>query len=68
MRKVFSTHQFDKGKGKNHIIFICDHASNLIPKCYLNLGLQKKLLKSHIAWDRRRFLRGNPICASLILF
>ncbi len=51
MRNVFSTHQYDKGKGKNHIIFICDHASNLIPKCYFNLGLQKKLLRSHIALD-----------------
>ena len=36
---------------KNKFFFICDHASNRIPKKYNNLGLSKEILESHIAWD-----------------
>jgi predicted N-formylglutamate amidohydrolase len=33
------------------LLFCCDHASNLIPKEYNQLGLNKSILKSHIAYD-----------------
>ncbi len=33
------------------IILICEHASNYIPPEYKNLGLEKKFLEKHIAWD-----------------
>ncbi len=33
------------------ILFCCDHASNLIPNQYKKLGLNKNILKSHIAYD-----------------
>ena len=51
MNKVFSINEFDNNKNKNHIIFICDHASNNIPISLHNLGLDKIALKSHISWD-----------------
>ena len=51
MKKVFEISEFDKKKSKNHIIFICDHASNNIPDEYMKLGLKKSILRTHIAWD-----------------
>ena len=33
------------------LLFCCDHASNLIPKKYNKLGLDKTVLNSHIAFD-----------------
>ena len=52
MKQVFKSNEFDRiKKHKNHIIFICDHASNHIPKNFFNLGLTKKDIVSHIAWD-----------------
>ena len=51
MNKVFAINEFDNKKKKNHIIFICDHASNNIPISFNNLGLDKIALKSHISWD-----------------
>lgn len=33
------------------VVLLCDHASNHIPQEYDNLGLDEKLLGSHIAWD-----------------
>ena len=33
------------------LLFCCDHASNLIPPEYKNLGLKKSMLKQHIAFD-----------------
>tara|TARA_Y100000816_G_scaffold266590_1_gene227262 strand:+ start:665 stop:1363 length:699 start_codon:yes stop_codon:yes gene_type:complete len=38
-------------KKKRRILFIADHASNYIPYSLKNLGLQKSLLNSHIAYD-----------------
>lgn len=38
-------------KGKGRCVIICDHASNLVPKALDNLGLSKKDLQKHIAWD-----------------
>lgn len=52
MKNVFLIKSFGKEQKKeNHIIFICDHATNLIPKELNSLGLESKFLKSHIAFD-----------------
>jgi len=52
MNDIFTIKEFKKkNRKKNHLIFICDHASNFIPSNYKNLGLKEKHLKSHIAFD-----------------
>ena len=51
MKDVFTTKTFENKNHKNHIIFICDHAKNKIPLKYNNLGLTKKEIESHIAYD-----------------
>jgi len=52
MNDIFTIKEFKKkNRKKNHLIFICDHASNFIPSDYNNLGLEEKHLKSHIAFD-----------------
>ena len=52
MTNVCFIKRFNKDKRcKNHIIFICDHATNKIPKEFSNLGLKKRNLESHIAFD-----------------
>ncbi len=51
MKKIFTAKEFDKKTDQKHLILICDHASNHIPKSYKNLGLSTKVLNSHIAWD-----------------
>lgn len=38
-------------RGSAKIILIADHASNRIPKSLNKLGLNDRLLSSHIAWD-----------------
>jgi predicted N-formylglutamate amidohydrolase len=37
--------------GRSPIVLICDHASNFIPRRFGDLGLGKRELESHIAWD-----------------
>jgi predicted N-formylglutamate amidohydrolase len=37
--------------GEAPLLLICDHASNYIPTELNNLGLNRKKLKQHIAWD-----------------
>lgn len=37
--------------GKNSLILIADHASNRVPRCLQQLGLDSGSLTSHIAWD-----------------
>ena len=52
MNKVFFHKEYHSKKNTNsHIIFICDHATNVIEKKYKNLGLKNKTIKTHIAWD-----------------
>ena len=52
MNKVFFHKEYDSKKNtSSHIIFICDHATNVIEKKYKNLGLKNKTIKTHIAWD-----------------
>ena len=36
---------------RHSILIVADHASNFIPDEYNNLGLSKKLIESHIAYD-----------------
>ena len=48
-------------KNKKRILLIADHASNYIPGPLKNLGLQKNLLNSHIAYD----LGVNELCLNL---
>ncbi len=38
-------------KKNTKILLICDHASNLIPSKYENLGLPMKLISEHISFD-----------------
>ncbi len=62
MNNIFTKKEFTLPlKKKNHIIFICDHASNKIPNIYYNLGLKKKILKSHISID----IGAKEFCVSL---
>ena len=51
MKNVFFTKEFANKNLKNHIVFICDHSTNYIPKKYNYLGLSRLKLKSHIAYD-----------------
>lgn len=48
--KFFCALDFSKNNSFPYI-FICDHATNMIPKYLKNLGLKNKQLASHIAWD-----------------
>ena len=38
-------------QGKSRMVFVCDHASNFIPPELSGLGLQPRLLETHIAFD-----------------
>ena len=51
MESVFFAKEFENKNLSNHIIFICDHASNHIPKKYQKLGVSDSDLDSHIAFD-----------------
>ncbi|MBV2143358.1 N-formylglutamate amidohydrolase [Falsochrobactrum sp. TDYN1] len=37
--------------GKSPYLFVCEHASNFIPKNFGGLGLDTEALTAHIAWD-----------------
>ncbi|TNE57379.1 MAG: N-formylglutamate amidohydrolase [Alphaproteobacteria bacterium] len=38
-------------EGDPTFIFLCDHASNLVPEAYGSLGLEASEFERHIAWD-----------------
>lgn len=38
-------------QGKSRMVFVCDHASNFIPPELSGLGLEPRLLETHIAFD-----------------
>ena len=59
--RVFLKKEFKCLSSKNHFIFICDHATNFIPKKYNNLGISKKYKNSHIAYD----IGAKSICVEL---
>ncbi|MEE4659425.1 MAG: N-formylglutamate amidohydrolase [Halieaceae bacterium] len=37
--------------GSNAVVLVCDHASNRVPACLNGLGLNRRALAGHIAWD-----------------
>lgn len=37
--------------GLSPLLFTCDHASNAVPRCLKNLGLESVELQRHIGWD-----------------
>lgn len=37
--------------GAGDVVLICEHASNCVPQSLNGLGLDRKTLQSHIAWD-----------------
>ncbi|MCA1439620.1 N-formylglutamate amidohydrolase [Ensifer sp. IC4062] len=41
----------DNADGKGDFLFVCEHASRLLPERLGTLGLSKEALESHIAWD-----------------
>ena len=47
-KNMINTFYEDK---KSNFLIICDHASNYIPDVYKNLGLDDKILATHIAYD-----------------
>ena len=51
MEPVFFAKEFENKNLINHIVFICDHASNYIPRKYRKLGISDSDLESHIAYD-----------------
>jgi len=51
MEPVFFAKEFENRNFINHIVFICDHASNYIPRKYRKLGISDSDLESHIAFD-----------------
>ena len=51
MKSVFFAKEFENKNLTNHIVFICDHASNYIPRKYRKLGISNSDLGSHIAFD-----------------
>ena len=51
MARVFFANDFIKKKSVKNLLFICDHATNYIPKKFKQLGITDKELKSHIAYD-----------------
>ena len=51
MEPVFFAKEFENKNLINHIVFICDHASNYIPRKYRKLGISDSDLESHIAFD-----------------
>ncbi len=41
----------ENGAGASRIVLVCEHASNLIPKRWGDLGLSAAERRAHIAWD-----------------
>ncbi|MEE9427179.1 MAG: N-formylglutamate amidohydrolase [Paracoccaceae bacterium] len=37
--------------GASQVVLVCEHASNVIPKMYDNLGLSREARNSHVVWD-----------------
>ena len=57
--------------GTSAAVLVCDHASNLVPRGLKGLGLNAKVLDSHIAWDPGAALvsklLSNTLDAALVL-
>lgn len=51
--------------GSHPVVVICEHASNRIPEQFENLGLNKAVLESHIAWDPGALLTAESLSRQL---
>ena len=52
-------------KGNGRFVIVCEHASNVIPEIFRNLGLGKKVRNSHVAWDPGAIKVANIISEKL---
>ena len=43
--------RIENAKGKARVVILCDHASNTVPAALKDLGVSKKDLQKHVAWD-----------------
>lgn len=55
--------QLINAAGRGGVIFVCEHATNVIPDEFANLGLDNDALSSHIAWDIGAFAVANAMSA-----
>lgn len=53
------------GFQRRHVLISCEHASNRVPEELRNLGLAKRHLDDHIAWDRGAALIARAVAARL---
>lgn len=51
MEQYFPRIERREAAGEMNFVIVCEHASNLIPSVFANLGLDAAALQSHIAWD-----------------
>ena len=57
MNDIYTVKEFQKKNRKKHLIFICDHASNFIPKKYNSAGIKQKIYSiSHSIRYRKNFV------------
>ncbi len=50
---------------RQHVLISCEHASNRVPAELRRLGLSKRHLEDHIAWDRGAAIIARAIAARL---
>ena len=50
---------------RQHVLISCEHASNRVPAELRRLGLSKRHLEDHIAWDRGAAIMARAIAARL---
>ncbi len=55
----------ERPDGRSPVFVVCEHASNLLPSRYGNLGLSDEALSSHIAWDPGALAVARGLSASL---
>src|SRR6478735_12142492 len=55
----------ERPDGRSPVFVVCEHASNLLPSRYGNLGLSDEALSSHIAWDPGALAIARGLSASL---
>jgi predicted N-formylglutamate amidohydrolase len=55
----------DNPAAASGLVFVCEHASNLLPRSAGDLGLPPEALSSHIAWDPGALEIARRICVAL---
>ena len=53
------------GAGRSALLLVCEHASNVIPARYGDLGIGPEVAQSHVAWDPGAFAVASAISARL---